>query len=183
MTEYQSGFDAEGVKRDAGIAEEPGSEPIYVWHDADEFSRGRYEVRKGTRDQLREKRGDLIAHCWTMEDAAICAAAFRVRSEGGGEKPKCGGGCVLNAGHKTGCFAPIDGEPAPSGEKGWQQKADFAWSSMVDEAWQQGAEAMREAAMLAVQEAFDLIGTGRWPAKTERQMLDAIRAIAIPEEK
>lgn len=50
----------------------------YVWFDRDEFCRTpSWEIRYGTRDELREKRGWLIARAWSAEAAAKIAAAFR----------------------------------------------------------------------------------------------------------
>lgn len=50
----------------------------YIWHDREQARVESYEVRFGDRDAYREGRGWLLARCWTAEDAAICASAFRV---------------------------------------------------------------------------------------------------------
>jgi hypothetical protein len=75
-------------------------------------------------------------------------------------------------------------------EKGLIAEAEFYFVGKAlksklyaTDARQQGYRAGLEAAVGAVQEAFDLIGTGRWPAATEREVLAAIRALPVPEEK
>lgn len=120
MTEYLSGFDAEGVKRDAEIAEEPDERDLIA-----------------ARVHLQATETGVFSLGRTHEDRVMALASLlsHVRSEGGGEKRSPGCSCdarTLRLGMSAvWCNAdcarrfPLDPEAsAPSGEKGWQQGAE-----------------------------------------------------------